>query len=103
MPHGEVEKVVWPFGWSGVVIEAELALVDERGRLVGLMGERVEVPGGELDAGTWLTCGEVQNRPDLSLPGRQRRVGGPHGGTVVTTMVTTSPASATNNSAAATT
>ena len=53
-----IVTVVWPFGFSGRVVDGRLALVDDRGVITAWVGDRVEMGGGFLPPNeTFHSCG----------------------------------------------
>lgn len=62
-PDGETQAVTWPFGYSVVVVEGMLVLLDEAGRIVAREGELIQMGGGTGADGTFYACpGTIQHR-----------------------------------------
>jgi hypothetical protein len=55
---GELNRPIFPFGYSAVVDGERLALLDEHGRLVARTGDLVQSGGGSID-GSVLLCGGI--------------------------------------------
>ncbi|TAK02815.1 MAG: hypothetical protein EPO36_00900 [Chloroflexota bacterium] len=55
---GELNRPIFPFGYSAVVNGDRLALLDEQGRLVARTGDLIQSGGGSID-GSVLLCGGI--------------------------------------------
>lgn len=57
-PNGQVMPVEWPFGYTGMLAEGKLVLLDEAGRLVAKVGDEINVGGG-FGTQFWHACAPV--------------------------------------------
>jgi len=54
---GRVVKVYWPSGYVGREADGVIELLDRTGRVVGRVGDHVELGGGLGIEDAWYTCG----------------------------------------------
>jgi len=54
---GRVVKVVWPSGYLGRQADGVIELLDGTGRVVGRVGDNVQLGGGFGVEDAWYTCG----------------------------------------------
>ena len=63
-PSGALHTVMWPPGFSATRDLGGLTLLDESGRPVAKVGDRVRVPGGAGgEPGVWYACGDLAVLP----------------------------------------
>ena len=60
---GPPRQIVWPYGYTAVGPDPVIVL-DETGRQVARVGDKVSIGGGSFDEeGTWWACGGVRVLP----------------------------------------
>ena len=60
---GPTIQVVWPAGFSARQVDGRIELLDERGAVVGRVGDVVTVAGGMGAGEAWFACGAPDRTP----------------------------------------
>lgn len=63
---GRTIQVVWPAGFGARQVDGRIELLDERGAVVGRVGDVVTVTGGMGLRDAWIACGPPG--PALDMP-----------------------------------
>ncbi len=63
---GQVERIIWPSGWTVREQGDTLVVTDLLGTVKGRQDDLVRLGGGELQSGTFTVCGTVEAEPSLA-------------------------------------
>jgi hypothetical protein len=60
---GPTIQVVWPAGFGARLVDDRIELLDERGVVVGRVGDVVTIAGGMGAGNAWFACGGPSRTP----------------------------------------
>ena len=60
---GQVERIIWPSGWTVREQGDTLVVTDLLGTVKARQNDLASLGGGELQSGTWTVCGTVEAEP----------------------------------------